>query len=119
MGSIFHLSEYHEDYPDTVKRDVNSGYIHGIREIKDQVTREFHGHCQFDWVRPRKTWLDVTCPVYIDIDNDILARLETYDESGLECIFIVSKKRFTQGAMIANDARAVVSSDIYSQRMFG
>ena len=38
---------------------------------------------QFDWIRPRRTWLEATCPVDIDFGNDWLAKLEIYDESGL------------------------------------
>jgi hypothetical protein len=34
-------------------------------------------------VKPRRTWLDATCHVYIDFGEGWLARLETYDETGL------------------------------------
>ena len=46
----------------------------------------------------------------------MLVCFETYDESGLECIFIVSKKKFVQEAMIVTDATAIFRSDIYQPR---
>ena len=112
-GLFFRLSEYCEEHPGATKLDVKSGYIHGIHGIEDQVNHEFRGHLQYDWVRPRQTWLDATCPVYIDLGNEMLARFETYDESGLECVFLVSKKKFVQEAMSAKDAQEIVRSDLY------
>ena len=112
-GLFFRWSEYREDHPNAAKHEVKSGYIHGLHRIDDQVNREFRGHRQYDWVRPRKTWLDAKCPVYIDLGNGGLARFETYDASGLECVYIVNKKKFVQEAMGATDARDIVRSDIY------
>lgn len=115
-GLFFKLSECREHYPDATKEDYSGGIYHGIGEIEDQINRDFRGHLQYDWVRPRKTWLDATCPVYIDLGDDMLARFETYDESGLECVFIVSKTKFVREAMIADDARQIASSEFYQQR---
>lgn len=116
-GLFFRLSEYREDHPNAAKHEVKSGYLHGIHKIEDQVNREFRGHRQYDWIRPRKTWLDATCPVYIDLGNEMLARFETYDESGLECVFIVSKREFVHEAMTAMYAKDIVKSEIYLPRL--
>jgi hypothetical protein len=43
--------------------------LHGIREIEAELDEAYRGHHQYDWVRPRRTWLDATCPVYIDLEH--------------------------------------------------
>ena len=80
-----------------------------MHEIRQQVIESYRGHHQYDWVRPRRTWLGATCPVYIDLGGGFMARLETYDESGLPCIYGVCKRRFVRGVMAKADARAVAA----------
>ena len=70
--------------------------IHSFSEIAIEVNKLYCGHHQYDWIRPHKTWLDAACPVYIDLGVDCLARLETYDESGLPCVRLISKQTFLQ-----------------------
>lgn len=69
----------------------------------------YRGHHQYDWVRPHQTWLDATCPVYIDLGDEYLARLETYDESGLPCVRLVAKRKFVHDVMTETSARAIAS----------
>lgn len=83
--------------------------MHGIHEIKEAVQQAYRGHHQFDWVRPRRTWLDAACPVYIDFGDDRLVRLDTYDESGLRCIRLVATRKFVHDVMVETDARAIAT----------
>jgi len=86
--------------------------LHGIREIEAEVDKAYRGHHQYDWVRPRRTWLDATCPVYVDLGgdfSDFLAKLEIYDESGLPCIYLVAKQKFIHDVMTEKVATAIAT----------
>jgi competence protein CoiA len=104
-GIFWRLSEN----PGSTKSDNSMVEVHGIHEIEEQVNQVYSGHHQYDWVRPRRTWLDATCPVYVDFGNDLLAKLEIYDDSGLPCIRLVSKRKFLHDAMIEKSAQAIAS----------
>jgi hypothetical protein len=110
-GLFFRLSEVQADLPGEIvtKATMRGGYYHGIWEIEAEVMRAYRGHHQYDWVRPRRTWLDAACPVYIDFGEDGLVRLETYDEYALPCIRYVSKRTFLQDVMVETDARAIAA----------
>jgi hypothetical protein len=102
QGMFFRLSENRDDYPKITKAAImGSGLlrVHSYSEIEEEVSASFCGHRQYDWVRPRRTWLDATCPVYIDLGDDLLVKLEIYDESGLRCIRFVPKATFVADAM--------------------
>lgn len=98
-GLFLRLSEYRLDHPQASKAEVRSGEIHGIRKVEPEVSHAYRGHHQYDWVHPRRTWLDATCPVYIDLGGEHLLKLEVYDESGLPCVRYVAKKKFILDAM--------------------
>lgn len=83
--------------------------IHSVREIEEDISRAYRGHCQYRWVRPRKMWLETMSPVYIDFGGDVLAKLETYDRYGLLCIRFVSKERFVHDAMFEESAQAIAT----------
>jgi hypothetical protein len=83
--------------------------MHGIHEIEAEVNQAYKGHHQYDWVKPRRTWLDATFPVYIDLGDDLLARLETYDESGLLCVYLVAKQKLIHDAMTERLATAIAT----------
>ena len=78
------------------------------RIIRDEVLFAYRGHHQFDWVRPRQTWLEAASPVYIDLGEDYLLKMETYDDSGLPCVRVVMKRDFVASAMEETDARSVL-----------
>ena len=59
--------------------------------------------------RARRTWLDATCPVYVDLGGDLLAKLEIYDESGLRCIRLVAKQKLIHDATIEKYATAIAT----------
>lgn len=84
-----------------------NGWVHGIGEIEDAVNRSYRGHHQYDWVRPRKTWLDATCPVYIDFGDQELIKLDTYDQSGLRCVYRIAKRKFLHDVQTENRAERI------------
>lgn len=108
-GLFFRPSENQDHQPGATKATLKGGWVHGIHEIEDQVNASYHGHHQYDWVRPRKTWLDATCPVYIDFGGDSLMRLEIYDETGLRCIRMISKRKFVHDVMVETSAQAIAT----------
>lgn len=116
-GQFFRLSEVRWREPDLVVTKASLGpglrLMHGLDSVRAEVERAYEGHHQYGWIRPHRTWLDATCPVYIDLGEDHLARLETYDETGLPCVRLVAKDQFVHDAM--TEARA---TDIADQSRF-
>jgi competence protein CoiA len=110
-GMFFRLSTTRLSYPtqEIMKgtTDIGMVQLHGIREILADVQSNYVGHHQYDWIKPRKTWLDATCPVYIDFDDEFLVMLEIYDATSLPCIRFVAKDQFLQDVMRETKARAV------------
>lgn len=104
-GIFLRLSEN----PQETRATLRFGRVRGLDEIIEDVNRAYRGHHQYDWIRPRRTWLDATCPVYIDFGDDWLAKLEIYDESGLRCIRLVSKQKFVHDAMTETEAAAIAT----------
>jgi competence protein CoiA len=78
-------------------------------EIKAAVDQAYNGYHQYDWVRPRLTWLDAKCPVYIDFGTELLVKLEVYDESGLNCVRYVAKRKFIHDAMTESHASDIAT----------
>lgn len=109
-GIFLRLSENAIDYPQGLtKATLKGGWVHGLREIEAELHQAYRGHHQYDWVRPRRTWLDATCPVYIDFGEDFLIRLEVYDESGLPCIRYIAKRKFVYDVMHETHARDIAT----------
>jgi hypothetical protein len=98
-GLFMRLSQMRQERPDATKRTNMGGEIHGIHRIQSEIEQAYRGHHQYDWVRPRRTWLEALCPVYIDFGDEYLVKLEIYDESGLPCIRHVAKRKFVHDAM--------------------
>jgi hypothetical protein len=99
------------DHPSSTKSAKMDGLyrIRGMAEVEDAVNAAYRGHHQYDWIRPRRTWLDATCPVYVDLGDEHLVRLEKYDEYGLPCVFRVSKRKFVHDAMTESSAREIAT----------
>lgn len=108
-GLFFRLSEAFEDDPLVTKSTLRGGRIRGIYDIEEEVKKTYNGYHQYDWVRPRKTWLDAGCPVYIDFGDEYLVKLDTYDESGLNCIRLVSKRKFVHDVMVEDKAENIAT----------
>lgn len=104
-GLFFRLSEC-LDYPDVTKATIRCGIYHGMQEIRDEVLFAYRGHHQFDLVTPRQTWLEAPSPVYIDLGEDYLLKMEIYDDSGLPRV--VMKRDFVASAMEEPNARSVL-----------
>ena len=108
-GIFLRFSECLKDDPTVTKAAIYGGCMRSLREIETEVTQSYRGHHQYVWVRPRRTWLDATCPVYIDFGEDWLGRLEIYDESGLPCLFRVAKRKFLHDVMVESCTRAIAT----------
>ena len=108
-GLFFRVSEAREDDAAATKATVRGGWIHGIKDIEDELKLSYNGYHQYDWVRPRKTWLDAQCPVYIDFGDEHLVKLDIYDSSGLKCIKLVSKIKFIHDVMVETDVRNIAT----------
>lgn len=112
-GLFFRLSEAQRSYPEkvitkeTFDDSVEMREVHSMQSIRAEVEESYSGHHQYDWIRPRRTWLDSPCPVYIDFGNDFLVKLGIYDESGLPCIHYVAKRKFIQDAMVKTVATTI------------
>jgi len=112
-GMFARMSEIRLHEPNAVKATYKGvAEVHSLFRADSKIEAAYRGHQQYDWVRPRGTWLDATCPVYIDFDEDWLARLETYDETGLLCIFRVAKQKFI------HDVMTEVSADDIATRFY-
>ncbi|MFA3056929.1 CoiA-like domain protein [Acinetobacter pittii] len=102
-GIFFKLNEVQEEYPGITKATLSErkigGLMHFMHEIEDELLKNYNGYHQFDWVKPRSTWLEAKCPVYIDFGGSLLVKLETYDETGLKCVRYISKNTFMYDVM--------------------
>ena len=107
QGLFFRLSEGILENPDATKATLRHGTIHGIHEIEASVHEAYRGHHQYDWIRPHRTWLDAACPVYIDLGENFLAKLDVYDESGLKCIHRISKQKFIHDVLTETTAGVI------------
>ena len=99
------VSEIAKDYPGFTKQMWGSGpsrmvLLHRGDEIADIISTHYRGHHQFYWTRPRKTWLDAMCPVYIDFGGELLHKLQQYDESGMLCVRLVAKRKLIHDVMV-------------------
>ena len=104
-GVFYRVSETRRSYPDMniTKSNLHSLdvilEVHGLESIRSEVEEAYAGHHQYYWVRPRRTWLDSPCPVFIDLGGDLLAKLESYDDYGLPCVRLVTGSRLVEDAM--------------------
>jgi hypothetical protein len=106
-GLFFRWSEAREENPGIAKGDVRSGLIHSIEEIRDALEACYNGYHQYDWVKPRRAWLESGSPVYIDFGEETLVKLDIYDDSDLRCIRRVGKREFIRNVMVESDARNI------------
>ena len=83
--------------------------VRSLREVHDEVMNAYLGHQQYDWVRPRRTWLDADCPVYLDFGDEWLFRLERYGQTNLNCVFRVAKRKFVHDVMIEKHASDIAT----------
>jgi competence protein CoiA len=92
--------------------------IHGINKIRDEVEAAYQGHHQYDWIRPRSTWLNATCPVYIDFGDQYLVRLETYgDVYPIPCVRLISKRKFLHDVQVETNVKDIATRFTQSIRI--
>lgn len=82
--------------------------IHGSNEVRHLIATSC-GHQQYIWIKPRKTWLDAGCPVYIDFGDEWLFQLQRYGLNKLECVYLVSKKKFLHDVMVETQAHNIAT----------
>ncbi len=99
-GMFLRLSEN----PPHTKTTLRGGEIHSLRSIAAEVQANYSGHHQFAWTRPHEAWLEAGCPIYIDFGEPFMARLQSYDETGLRCVRMVRRDEFIQATMTASRA---------------
>lgn len=90
-------------------RIIEDYELHSLYKIEHEIDLSYSGYRQYDWIRPRQTWLDAKCPVYIDFGEDYLVKLEVYDSSGLTCIRFVMKRKFIHDVSVETDACAIAT----------
>ena len=94
--------------PDAINKVDELVLMHFLGDIEQELMDSYCGHHQYDWVRPRKTWLEATCPVYIDFGEEFLVHLGVYNDiSRLPCVRRVSKKKFVHDSMTEMSAKTI------------
>ena len=83
--------------------------VHDGDDIRDQVLANYVGHHQFRWTRPRRTWIDAKCPVYIDFGEEVLYQLVEYDDWLGLCVRLVAKRKLIHDAMVESRAKEIAT----------
>ncbi|WP_392714234.1 competence protein CoiA [Rhizobium ruizarguesonis] len=78
-------------------------------DIAAAIASSYCGHQQYDWVRPRRGWLDARCPVYLDFGDEWLFRLEHYGTTALKCVLRVAKQKFVHDVMTETRAEDIAA----------
>lgn len=65
------------------------------------------GHHQYVWQRPHSTWLNATCPVYLDFGEEWLVRLEIYPVGNLPCAKLLGRDLFVEDLLTVTDAKHI------------
>jgi competence protein CoiA len=83
---------------------------HFLSELKNDTKNSPSDYFQYDWIRPRSTWLEGACPVYMDFGDEYLVLLEKYPhQKSLSCVRLISKKLFIHNAKIKDSANDLAS----------
>lgn len=112
IGLFCRLSETRNSYPNieitkSTIGSVSGVFVHGLDKVRNEVLDAYVGHHQYYWVRPRRTWLESPCPVFLDFGGDWIARLDAYDDYGLPCVLILTKNQLVRDAMSCADVRQI------------
>lgn len=118
IAHFVRLSDIVEAHPEFTKASMrNTGEIpSGILvwssahwKLEEEIEAQYIGHHLFYWTRPRRTWLDAGCPVYVDFGDEILWRIETYDETGMKCVRPIAKQKLVHDAMVERRAEDIAT----------
>jgi competence protein CoiA len=66
--------------------------MYSTRKLQKLINKHYVGHHPFYWKRPHISWVNATCPVFIDFGTDILWRIENY-KNHFTCVRAVVKKK--------------------------
>jgi competence protein CoiA len=102
-GTFWRLSEN----PHVPSGSSGMVLVRSYQEIRAEVEASHCGHQQYDWVRPRQTWLETNCPVYLDFGDDWLLCLEYYGGTRLHCVYRIAKRKFVNDAMTETRAEDI------------
>jgi len=81
--------------------------LYAYNSFKEEIDSLYTGYHQFDWVKPRSTWLESTKPVFIDFGEDTLVKIEVYGWQQLVCIRKISKSQFITDVITMQDAMLI------------
>ena len=116
VPSFWRISDLAREYPGLTKANwyerLPAGTMvlcHPSHEVEAESRADYRGHHQFHWAHPRKTWLDAMCPVYIDFGEELLYRLQEYDETRMLCVRLVAKRKLIHDAMVEKRAEDIAT----------
>ena len=116
VSPFWRISEQRKHYPDLARENIGSvmppgslALFHDGADIRDQVLADYVGHHQFHWTRPRRTWFDAKCPVYIDFGEEVLYQLVEYDDRLGLCVRLVAKRKLIHDAMVERRAKEIAT----------
>lgn len=81
------------------EKDADMVIVHSVDDLKSEIDSNYIGHHLYDWVRPRTVWLNSTCRVFIDFDDEGIWELQIYDTRGLKCVRKYDKEYFIKRAI--------------------
>ena len=116
VPSFWRISDLTRECPGLTKANIYerlpAGTLvlsHSSSEVEAEAKADYSGHHQFHWVRPRQTWLVAMCPVYIDFGEEVLYRLQEYDETGMLCVRLIAKRKLVHDAMAEKRAEDIAT----------
>lgn len=104
-GQFFRYSLIAED-----EKVFPGGGLHevfSLDRIRAEVEEGYVGHHQYVWQRPPSTWLNATCPVYLDFGEEWLVRLEIYPVGNLPCAKLLGRDLFVEDLLTVTDAKHI------------
>lgn len=74
---------------------------YNTKDIISDIDNNHKNHYQFDWIKPRKVWLQSNKRVFLDFDDDFLYEIALYNNNGypFNCIKKFDKKYFISKAL--------------------
>ncbi|WP_419949792.1 hypothetical protein [Candidatus Palauibacter sp.] len=116
VSPFWRISEERTQYPDLMRENIERVMppdrfvlFHDGDGIRELVETNYLGHHQFCWVRPRGTWFDAKCPVYIDFGEAVLYQIVEYDKRLGLCVRLVAKRKLIHDAMVEDRAEDIAT----------
>ena len=116
VSPFWRISRERKHFPDLTKENIETVMplhslvlSHNGEDVEDQILADYRGHHQFYWIRPRRTWFDAKCPVYIDFGEEVLYQLVEYDDRLGLCVRLVAKRKLIHDAMVEDRAEDIAT----------